>query len=324
MDIDRMKQERIARATAILVVAALIAVLVWGLASRSNHLVLTGNMPENGGWQPGIIEVEAGESLKLRLTSADVVHGFAVGQMDGTETEVHPGKFTEFTITIHEPGTYTYYCTRWCGPNHWRMRGTIEVEGELPVQENQEKIPLYLQLGIDIDAPHEADVLPPSKPSAHLGKSFLRELPEAYFEPENFFTLSPAEFFLRLRAEENLTGVSDQEIWHLIAALYEGNATKEELISGQQLYNENCAACHGMAGGGDGIFANANDQLETPTDFRDPKQMLGANSALLQGKIIRGGMGTGMPYWGTIFTEDQTWSLVKLLWSFQFDYYSDK
>jgi len=324
MDIDRLKQERIARATAILVPVALFAVLVWWLSSTSNHFVLTGSMPENGGWQPGIIKVKAGEPLKLRLTSNDVVHGFAVGQMDGPETEVHPGKFTEFNITIHEPGTYTYYCTRWCGPNHWRMRGTIEVEGELPVQEKSELVPLYLQLGIDIDAPHEADVFPPSKPSAQLGKSFLSLLPEAYFEPEIFLILSPSEFFLRLRAEENLNGLSDQEIWHLIAALYEGNTTKEELISGQQLYNENCAACHGVTGGGDGIFSNANDQLEAPTNFKDPKLMLGANSALLQGKIIRGGMGTGMPYWGTIFTEDQTWTLVKVLWTFQFDYYVNK
>jgi len=40
----------------------------------------------------------------------------------------------------------------------------------------------------------------------------------------------------------------------------------------------------------------------------------------MQGKIIRGGMGTGMPYWGPIFTEAQTWALVDYLWSFTFDY----
>ncbi len=29
-------------------------------------------------------------------------------------------------------------------------------------------------------------------------------------------------------------------------------------------------------------------------------------------------MGTGMPYWGPIFTEPETWALVDYLWSFQF------
>jgi mono/diheme cytochrome c family protein len=46
--------------------------------------------------------------------------------------------------------------------------------------------------------------------------------------------------------------------------------------------------------------------------------MLGANSAILQGKLLRGGMGTGMPNWGTIFTEEEIWALVDYLWTFQF------
>jgi hypothetical protein len=34
---------------------------------------------------------------------------------------------------------------------------------------------------------------------------------------------------------------------------------------------------------------------QTPADFTDPARMLGASPALLEGKILRGGMGTGMP-----------------------------
>jgi len=48
--------------------------------------------------------------------------------------------------------------------------------------------------------------------------------------------------------------------------------------------------------------------------------MLGASPALLQGKILRGGMGTGMPMWGSIFTEEQIWDLIAYLYSFQFNY----
>jgi mono/diheme cytochrome c family protein len=53
-----------------------------------------------------------------------------------------------------------------------------------------------------------------------------------------------------------------------------------------------------------------------PTDGR----MLAASPALLQGKILRGGMGTGMPSWGAIFTAEQAWSLVAYIYSFQFMY----
>jgi mono/diheme cytochrome c family protein len=60
--------------------------------------------------------------------------------------------------------------------------------------------------------------------------------------------------------------------------------------------------------------------MQRPADFTDPKRMLGASPALLQGKILRGGMGTGMPMWGSIFTERQIWDLIAYLYSFQFDY----
>jgi hypothetical protein len=56
-----------------------------------------------------------------------------------------------------------------------------------------------------------------------------------------------------------------------------------------------------------------------PIDFTDAKNMLGASDAILKGKIIRGGMGTGMPYWGPIFTAEQIQALVDYLWTFQFD-----
>jgi mono/diheme cytochrome c family protein len=106
------------------------------------------------------------------------------------------------------------------------------------------------------------------------------------------------------------------------------------LETGGKLYAANCAACHGENGAGDGVMASAlagdpllaSDSLvefghttTAPADFTDASRMLGANAALLQGKIIRGGMGTGMPYWGPIFTEEQTWAIVDYLWTFQFD-----
>jgi len=61
-------------------------------------------------------------------------------------------------------------------------------------------------------------------------------------------------------------------------------------------------------------------QMQSPANFTDPTRMLGASPALLQGKILRGGMGTGMPMWGAIFTEEQTWDLIAYIYSFQFEY----
>ena len=41
--------------------------------------------------------------------------------------------------------------------------------------------------------------------------------------------------------------------------------------------------------------------------------------ALLQGKVLRGGMGTGMPEWGSLYSDQELWAVVAFLRSFTFD-----
>jgi mono/diheme cytochrome c family protein len=48
--------------------------------------------------------------------------------------------------------------------------------------------------------------------------------------------------------------------------------------------------------------------------------MLGASDVLLQGKILRGGMGTGMPEWRTLYTDQEMWDVISFIRSFVFDY----
>jgi len=86
-------------------------------------------MSEDGGWTPNTIRAKVGKPLQLHFTSDDVMHGFAIGQMDRKAVDIEPGKVTDITLTFDKPGVYTFFCTRWCGVNHWRMRGTIEVTG---------------------------------------------------------------------------------------------------------------------------------------------------------------------------------------------------
>lgn len=290
-------------------------------------------MAENGGWNPDVIQAEVGKPLHLRLTSDDVMHGFSVGQMKMDAVDVEPGKVTDVTLTFDKPGIYTFFCTRWCGVNHWRMRGTIEVSGPGANPEPAATIPLYVTLGFDLDAPHESPVIPSNQPSAVRGQQLAANLEISKFSDPHFYrTNSPYQLFEALSS----TNLSDLEKWDVVSYIWQSNITPEALANGRALYAQNCAACHGENGGGDGVFADdlakageasmqsmtgAMDMsMQTPVDFTDSKRILGAAPALLQGKILRGGMGTGMPMWGSIFTEEQIWDLVAYLYSFQFDY----
>ena len=307
--------------------------LTWW-SGRADATILHARMPENGGWNPIDLSVAAGQPLNLRLTSDDVMHSFAIGQSDQSPVDIKPGEMTEFSVIFDQPGTYTFYCTRWCGPNHWRMRGTITVIGdseeEVPAQ------PLFVQLGLDIDSEHEAQVSPKEAPSAKRGADAFAQFPipnsQPYLSSAYYRSHSPEDVWQQMRNDPVLITASDQELWDMIAFIWQSNTTPDALMEAEQLYAQNCAACHGESGSGDGVFSNeqfvatgevhdleSDHEILAATDFTNPTHMLSASPALLQGKLIRGGMGTGMPMWGVIFTEEQTWSLVSYLYSFQFE-----
>jgi mono/diheme cytochrome c family protein/plastocyanin len=319
------RQELAARLLLLLLAIAVPLGIAVAARARDDVILLHASMPESGGWQPGHLTARVGEPLQLRLTSDDVVHGFAVGRHDSAEVDVKPGQIAELTLTFDEPGTYTYLCTRWCGPNHWRMRGTIEVRGDSRPAPDAEE-PLYVELGLDIDAPHPAAVVPQDRPSAIRGAELNITYPQALITKEAYMEQSPVTVWLALRSAPDLARFDDGQLWDAVAYLWSRQTTTEALVVGEALYSRNCAACHGERGAGDGVFAQARTAgvgemrghtVEAATDFTDAA-LLGASNALLQGKIIRGGMGTGMPAWGTIFDDEELRALLDYLWTFQF------
>jgi mono/diheme cytochrome c family protein len=288
-------------------------------------------MADDAGWTPGAITMRVGDTLTLRMTSDDVMHGFAIGQSDRPSLDLAPGKWVTTALVFDRPGRYTFYCTRWCGPNHWRMRGTIDVAGP-PATQRLDSLPLFLRLKLDLDAPHLSDVTPARTPSAGRASGT-----PTLFSDADVRTKSPASLWHALRARPSNRAHTDQQVWDQVAAVFRASTSAPRLAEGRRLYFDHCAACHGEAGRGDGVMAKAltrdsaasahasmpgmsGHSTVSPTDFTNAKTMLGASAAFLQGKIIRGGMGTGMPYWGPIFTERQLWALVEFLWTFQFDY----
>jgi mono/diheme cytochrome c family protein/plastocyanin len=330
-----MKKEILARFLVVGLVLLAVAVPLGGmwLANMNQPVAieLHARMAENGGWSMDTIQAQVGQPLRLHMTSDDVVHGFAIGKSDRPALEILPGQFTDTTLTFDQPGSYTFYCTRWCGPNHWRMRGTIVVTGSgTPLALDPQ--PLYLKLGINIDAPPTANAVPTQTASAEGGAQFANLLPAYAVDRETYLSTSPASLWMRLRAEPTLSSLSDDNLWDAVAWAGQQQTSPEEIAAGQKLFAANCAACHGETGKGDGVMVRGfpkwdpgspasggmNGQATgegrfSPPDFTDPKNLLGASPALLEGKIIRGGMGTGMPYWGPIFTSQQIDALVSYL-----------
>ncbi len=294
-------------------------------------ITIHARIAEDGGFTPDSIKARVGEPLKLRLVSDDVEHTFALGQSPLQPVIFSPGKPVTLTLTFDKPGTYTFYTTTPSSLNFWRMRGVIEVSGDGEISPAEP--PLYVRLGLGLDEEHESGEEPVElayQPSAEIDEALIDQIPALYQTRDYYVAHSPMETFEDLRAESALQSLSDNDVWDVTAYLWWKNTSPTSLAEGQSLYQANCSACHGESGAGDGQFAdemkaisekNMDEHgIQAPTDFTNAEHLLEAKPVILQGLLLRGGMGTGMPMWGTIFTEEQTWDLVAYLYSFQFKY----
>ncbi|HYZ93148.1 MAG TPA: cytochrome c oxidase subunit II, partial [Actinomycetota bacterium] len=66
------------------------------------------------------IHVPAGRSVRLRLSTADVIHSFWVPQL-GPKTDMIPGRINTAIVHANDPGRYRGQCAEYCGLQHAKM-----------------------------------------------------------------------------------------------------------------------------------------------------------------------------------------------------------
>ncbi len=289
--------------------------------SNARVIDVIANTPNNGGWQPATIRVNVGERVRLRISAPDVVHGIEIPALGVRVDEILPGHVQEVEFVTTRAGRYPFACTRWCSVDHWRMRGAILVSDSAQPELLPPTFapPPYQQLKINLDEMHPARNMPSQKPSASRGAQLNVNL------RTNFRTQSSDDVFSKMRAAAAYDAYSDAQLWDAIAYAYFQDAS--DLNNGARLYARDCAACHGEPGDGTGpagkdlpgLTFMHPDMQSGPTDFTDSSEMLGASDALLQGKILRGGMGTGMPEWGSLYSAQDMWDVVAFLRTFTFE-----
>lgn len=172
---------------------------------------------------------------------------------------------------------------------------------------------MSLKLGIDVDMVNPAEVTPAVLPSSTRRTLFASNLPAYVSTQDTCLTSSPlVQLWQCLRSESALKALSDADLWDVAAFAWLNHTALEKLTAAQKMYSTSCAACHVKTGKGDGVMVcdlpvveyqnqlTMADQRVCPPDFFDPMNLLGTSPVLLEGKMIRGGMGAGIPYWGPI------------------------
>jgi len=77
-------------------------------------------------FEPEVIEVSKGDRVKLTVTSTDVPHGISIPEY-GINERLDVGKPVTIEFTADKEGTFTAFCSIFCGSGHSRMKGKIIV-----------------------------------------------------------------------------------------------------------------------------------------------------------------------------------------------------
>ncbi len=80
-------------------------------------------------FDPAVIRVSPGDTVRFIVTSDDIMHGFAINEL-GFNLALSPGIEVAHEVVIPSEitdGTYTMYCSIFCGIGHPYMKGTVVI-----------------------------------------------------------------------------------------------------------------------------------------------------------------------------------------------------
>lgn len=78
-------------------------------------------------FNPNPIKVNKGDRVILHIKSLDVAHGFRIPEYN-IDKPINPGETTDIEFLADKPGTFTIYCSIFCGEGHPKMRAQLIVE----------------------------------------------------------------------------------------------------------------------------------------------------------------------------------------------------
>ena len=77
-------------------------------------------------FSPSIIEVNKGDKVRLIVTSIDIPHGISISEY-GINENLPVGKPVTIEFVADKQGTFTAFCSVFCGAGHSNMKGQLIV-----------------------------------------------------------------------------------------------------------------------------------------------------------------------------------------------------
>ena len=115
-----------------LVSRSLLAALFFAPAAGSEDVKEITVLARAWEFTPGVIHVQPGDTVRFRVRSEDIKHGFAINEL-GLNLQLAAGREArspDLKIGL-TPGKYAIHCSTFCGLGHSMMKATLVV-GEPP------------------------------------------------------------------------------------------------------------------------------------------------------------------------------------------------
>lgn len=90
-------------------------------------------------FQPSTINLPAGSTVDLYVTSQDIIHGFKVEGKNVNLMAV-PGAINYIQVRFDEPGEYHFACHEFCGAAHHTMSGRFVISENLDEPETEDQL----------------------------------------------------------------------------------------------------------------------------------------------------------------------------------------
>jgi cytochrome c oxidase subunit II len=82
---------------------------------------------KNWRFEPSLIEVNEGDTVKLTVESVDITHGISIPAFKVNEN-LQPGDKVAIEFVANKKGEFPFICSVFCGSGHGGMRGTLIVK----------------------------------------------------------------------------------------------------------------------------------------------------------------------------------------------------
>jgi len=114
------------RITLFAIAIALVAVsLVWGAASSgANPVHEVQVVATKFAFEPAVIQVTAGEPVRLVIHSVDGVHGFSIRDLN-IDVQIPRSRDVVVEFTAPRAGRYEIACSEFCGSGHRHMKAAV-------------------------------------------------------------------------------------------------------------------------------------------------------------------------------------------------------